>query len=82
VTTRTGLATLPGKDGDITGRHSSGRVSSGDGRPRRDEPALDRAGFTLADHRSPVPHPLSPAALDGACTGEAVPPVRALTGLD
>lgn len=79
--TRNRLYVAPG-DQRATARYEAHRVRIGDGRPHRDDLALDLAGFTLVDHESSVPHPRSPAVLDGAYTGEAVSLVRALTGAD
>ena len=79
--TRNRLYVAPG-DQRATARYEARQVLIGDGRARRDDLALDAAGFALVDHRTCVPGLDSPAALDGAYTGECARLVRALTGAD
>jgi hypothetical protein len=78
---RNRLYVAPG-DQLATARYEPHDVLVRDGRPRRDEFTLDRAGFTLLDHRTEVKSLTDPAVLDGGYTGESRALVQALTGAD
>ena len=78
---RNRLYVAPGEQ-RATATYEPHRVFIADGRAHRDDLTLDRAGFTLVDHRSAVRTLDNPAVLDGGYTGEARALVRALTGAD
>jgi hypothetical protein len=79
--TRNRLYVAPG-DHMATARYEAREVIVRDGRPRRAEFTLDRAGFTLVDHATSVKALDNPAVLDGGYTGESLTLVRDLTGAD
>ena len=79
--TRNRLYVAPG-DQLATAKYEPHKVLVRDGRPRRGEFTLDRAGFTLVDHPANITSLDNPAVLDGAYTGESLALVRELTGAD
>jgi hypothetical protein len=78
---RNRLYIAPG-DQLATAQYEQHQVLVRDGRPRRGELTLDRAGFTLLDHRTSVSSVENPAMLDGGYTAESLSLVRELTGAD
>ena len=78
---RNRLYVAPG-DQLATTRYEPRTVRVSDGRPRRDEFALDRTGFELVSHDSAVTGLADAAVLDHVYTPETLDLVRRLTGAD